>query len=58
MTPHRTKLHSVLAELEQAETATTKLLTLDAGPPADDLAEVLGKTIENIRAIVQELLGE
>lgn len=58
MTPHRTELLSILSSLEQAETVATQLLRLDAGPPVDALAEMLGSTVEEMRSIVQELLGK
>jgi hypothetical protein len=58
MTPHRAQLLSILSSLEQAETVSTQLLRLDAGPPIDSLAEVLGKVIEDTRKVVQQLLGE
>jgi hypothetical protein len=58
MTPNRTKLLSILNGLEQAETATNKLITLDVGEPVDALAEVLGGLVEEMRSVVQELLAD
>jgi hypothetical protein len=58
MKPDRNELLVVLSRLEQAETAATGLLRLDAGPPVDALAEVLAKAIEDMRAIVQEMLRQ
>lgn len=56
MTPNRDELLSILSTLEQAESASNRMIMLDAGAPVDALAELLGKAIEDMRSAVQELL--
>ena len=58
MRPNRNELLVIISKLEQAETAADALLRLDAGPSVDALAEVLGKSIEDMRTIVLDMLGE
>jgi len=58
MTPRLPELLSLLSTLDQADTAATQLLRLDAGSAVDVLAEVLSKAIEDMRTAVQNMLGE
>ena len=57
MTPRLPELLSLLSSLDQSDTAATQLLRLDAGPSVDALAEVVSKAIEDMRTVVQKMLG-